>query len=90
MLFNIIVRDVNGTVIEMPGQFVPGLDTIVVPLVNAVAGCEIQAEVRDDDSNLLGTFYAAHIFETKAVTATKLEDGTVAVTDDASNTYISE
>ena len=89
MLLNVIVRDITGKVVEMAGHFTAGLDTIVVPVVNVESGFDIEVIARDDDSNLLGTFYAANAFAAKTVTATN-SGGVVAVTDDASNTYTLE
>ena len=89
MLLDIIVRDCGGKVVEMTGAWVSGLDRADVPLFSVAPGYEIQADVKDDKGRHLGTYFAFHAYVPTRVTATK-SDGGVAVTDDASNTYIRE
>jgi hypothetical protein len=85
MLLNIIVTDCSGRVVEMAGSARSARPS--VPLFEVPAGSEIWADVKDDDGKHLGTFCVAHSFPTRNVTATQFEDGGLAVTDDASNTY---
>lgn len=89
MQLEIIVRNAGGKVTDMAGSL--GLTNVaIVSLAYVEPGSEIEAVVRDEKGNFLGTFYAANAFKTNNVTATQFEDGGVAVTDDASNTYTRE
>lgn len=89
MQLEIIVRSAGGKVTDMAGTLSP-TDMAVVSLSFVEPGSEIEAVVRDKDGKFLGQFYAANAFHTKAVTATRFEDGRLAITDDASNTYTRE
>lgn len=89
MRLEIIVRNAGGRVTDMAGAL--ALENMaVVPLAFVEPGSEIEAVVRDKEGKFLGQFYAVNAFSTKNITATRFEDGGVAVTDDASNTYARE
>ena len=89
MQLEVIVRNAGGRVTDMAGTLSP-TSVAVVTLAFVEPGSEIEAVARDNEGDFLGTFYAANAFETHTVTATQFEDGGVAVTDDASNTYVRE
>lgn len=89
MQLEIIVRNASGKVTDMAGHLSPTPDAIV-SLVFVEQGSEIEAVVRDNDGKHLGTFVSPHAYQTRVVTAIQFEDGGVAVTDDASNTYYRE
>ena len=89
MQLDIIVRNASGKVIDMAGSL--GLTSMaIVSLAYVEPGSEIEAVVRDAKGKHLGTFVSPHVFPTKNVSATQFEDGGLAVTDDASNTYTRE
>jgi hypothetical protein len=89
MRLEVIVRNAGGRVVDMVGAMTP-TNTAVVPVAFVEPGSEIEAVVRDKEGKFLGQFYAVNAFTTKNITATRLGDGGIAVTDDASNTYTRE
>ena len=89
MQLEIIVRNAGGRVTDMAGHLSP-TSTATVPLAFVKQGSEIEAVVKDNDGKRLGTFVSPHVFQTRVVSAIQFEDGGIAVTDDASNTYYRE
>jgi hypothetical protein len=89
MQLEIIVRNAGGRVTDMAGHLSPTTDA-AVSLAFVEQGSEIEAVVKDNEGKHLGTFVSPHAFQTRVVTAMQFEDGGVAVTDDASNTYYRE
>jgi hypothetical protein len=89
MQLEVIVRNAAGRVTDMAGHLSPS-STATVPVAYVEQGSEIEAVVKDNDGKHLGTFVSPHAFQTRVVSVMQFEDGGIAVTDDASNTYYRE
>jgi hypothetical protein len=64
-----------------------GEGTVTVGIDYVLFGDIIEVRVKDDDGKTLGDWVARNVYPTAVVTATQFEDGSIAVVDNASNTY---
>ena len=90
MLIDILAKDSDNQPFYTGGAGVPGLGPVTASIDYVLFGDIIEVRVKDDDGTILGDWTARNTYPARTITAVKNADSTVAVTDDASNTYVKE
>lgn len=85
----VFVRDANGDARSVSVQLWETL-TQAVNVFYCQPGASITVEIKDHEGTTQEKWVASNAFPAKAVTATTFEDGGIAITDDAGNTYTQE
>jgi hypothetical protein len=90
MLIEVTCKDVDGQpyYTGSAGSSRSGSDTpLTTELDYVLFGDTIEVRVKADDGTILGDWTARNVYPAAVVTATQFSDGSIAVVDNASNTY---
>jgi hypothetical protein len=90
MLIDVLAKDGDNQPFYQGGAGIPGKGTVTAGVDYVLFGDTIEVRVKDDDGAILGDFVARNVYPASVVTATQFEDGSIAVVDNASNTYTEE
>ena len=87
MLIEVLAKDDHSQPFYTGCAATPGVSTVTAELDYITFGDIIEVRVKDDEGKILGDFFAKNVYPANVVTATQFGDGSIAVTDNASNTY---
>jgi len=87
MLIEVLARDGDNQPFYTGHASAPGMGTAAAALDYVLFGDVIEVRVKADDGKVLGDWTARNVYPAAVVTATQFSDGSVAVVDNASNTY---
>jgi len=90
MLIDVLVKDNDNQPCFQGGAGIPGVGTVTAKLDYVMFGDIIEVRAKEDDGTILGDWVARNVYPANVITATQFEDKSIAVTDDASNTYVKE
>jgi len=67
-----------------------GSSLMIAGVNHILFGDTIEVKVKTDDGTFLGQWTARNVFAAKVISVIQFDDGVIAVTDNASNTYTKE